>query len=63
MPKVDFNHTCLAVINLDSALKKHDNYKPQVLLKGCKYIEEKVVGHIYDNLSNFSSSSDESDEE
>ena len=46
MPKVDFNHTCLAVINLDSALKKHDNYKPQVLLKGCKYIEEKVVGHI-----------------
>ena len=25
-PKVDFNHTCLAVISLDSALKKDENY-------------------------------------
>ena len=30
--KADSNHTCLAVISLDSALKKDDNYYPQVLL-------------------------------
>ena len=41
IPKVDSNHTCLAVISLDSALKKDDNY-PQVFLKECKYIEKKV---------------------
>ena len=31
IPKVDCNHTCLAIISLDSALKKDDNYYPQVL--------------------------------
>ena len=30
--KVDSNHTCLAVISLDSALKKDDNYYPQAFL-------------------------------
>ena len=54
IPMVDSNHTCLAVISLDSALKKDDNYYPQVFLKECKYIEKKVVSHIYDNLSDFS---------
>ena len=63
IPKVDSNHTCLAVISLDSALKKDDNYYPLVFLKGSKYIEKKVVRHIHDNLSDFSYSSDESDEE
>ena len=63
IPKLDSNHTCLAVINLDSALKKDDNYYPQVFLKECKYIENKVVRHIHDNLSDFPYSSDESDEE
>ena len=29
-PKVDSNHTCLAIISLDSALKKDNNYYPQV---------------------------------
>ena len=48
------SHTCLAVISLDSALKKDDNYYPQVFLKECKYIEKKVLGHINDNLSDFS---------
>ena len=62
IPKLDSNHTCLAVISLDSALKKDDNYYPQVFLKECKYIEKKVVRHIHDNLSDFSFS-DESDEE
>ena len=42
IPKVDSNHTCLAVISLDSALKKDDNYYPQVFLKERKYIEKKV---------------------
>ena len=62
IPKVDSNHTCLAVISLDSALKKDENYYPQVFLKECKYIEKKVIRYINDTLSNFSSS-DESDEE
>ena len=56
VPKVDPNHTCLAVITLDSVLKKDDNYYPQVFLKESKYIEKKVVRHIHDNLSDFSSS-------
>ena len=30
--KVGSNHTCLAVISLDSVLKKHENYYPQVLM-------------------------------
>ena len=47
---------------MDSALKKDDNYYPQVFLKECKYIEKKVVRYVRDNLSDFSSSS-ESDEE
>ena len=40
MPKVDSNHTCLAVISLDSALKKDDNYCLQVFLKECKHTEK-----------------------
>ena len=35
-PNVDSNHTCLAVISLNSALKKDGNYYPQVFLKECK---------------------------
>ena len=31
--KLGCNHTCLAVISLDSALKKGDNYYPEVFLK------------------------------
>ena len=31
-PKVDSNHTCLTVIRLDSALKKDENYYPQLYL-------------------------------
>ena len=40
IPKVDSNHTCLAIISLDSALKKDENYYPQVFLKQCKYIKK-----------------------
>ena len=60
--KADFNHTCLAIISLDSVLKKDENYYLQVFLKVCKYIEKKEIRHINDNLSDFSSS-DESKEE
>ena len=33
IPNVESNNTCLAVINLDSTLKKDDNYYPKVFLK------------------------------
>ena len=59
---MDSNHTYLAVIGLDTALKKDENYYPEVFLKECKYIEKKVITLINSNLSDFSSS-DESDEE
>ena len=48
---------------MDSALKKDDNYYPQVLLKECKYTEKKVIRHINDNFSDVFSDDDESDEE
>ena len=45
-PKVNSNHTCLAVINLDSALKNDDNYYLQVFLKYSKYIEKNVIWQL-----------------
>ena len=30
---MESNHTCLVVISLDSALKKGENYYPQVFLR------------------------------
>ena len=36
IPKLDSNHTCLAVISLEFALKKDGNYYQQVFLKECK---------------------------
>ena len=39
------------------------SYYPQVFLKECEYIEKKVVRHIPENLSDFSYSSNESNEE
>ena len=63
IPKLDSNYICLAVISLDSALKKDETYYPQVFLKECKHIDKKVLRHIHDSLSDFSHSSDEFDEE
>ena len=60
--KVDSNHTCLAVISLDSALPKDRNYYPEVFLKECKYIEKKLIRYINDKWNECSCSS-ESDEE
>ena len=59
IPKVDSNHTCLAVIILDSAPSKDKNYYLQVFLKEFKYIK-KLARHIIDDLE---ISSDDSDEE
>ena len=53
IPKIHCNHTCLAVISWDSALKKDENYYPQMFLKECKYFEKKVVRHIHVSLSGF----------
>ena len=50
LPKVESNHTCLAVIDLDSALKKDGSYYSQVFSNECKYTEQKVIRHIHDNL-------------
>ena len=62
IPKVESNHTCLAVITMDSALKKNDNFYPKVFLKECKNVKKRVTRHINNNMSDFSSD-DESDEE
>ena len=59
IPKEDSNHTCLAVISLDSAAKNDENYYLQVFLKECKYIVKKLIRYINDNLGNFSDNSDE----
>ena len=60
---MDSNHTCLTVVNLDSALKKDENFYPQVFLKECNYIEKKVVRHIMDDLKSSTNDSDYSNEE
>ena len=54
IPKVDSNHTCLAVISLDSPLKKDENYYLYVFSKECKNIEKKVIRNINGILSDFS---------
>ena len=60
---MDSNHSCLAVITLDSALKKDGNYYLQVFLKEYRYIEKKVVRHIIDNLESSFDDSECSDVE
>ena len=57
MFKTGSDYTCLAVINVDSGLKKDD---PQVFLNKCKYIEKEVIRHIIEDPN---ISSDKSDEE
>ena len=47
------------MISLDSILKIHKNYYPQVFSKECKYIEKNVIRHITDDLENSPDSSDE----
>ena len=61
MPNMGSTHNCLAVINLDPALKKDKNYYLQVFLKEFKYIEkeEKVISHVTDGLEIYSDDSHE----
>ena len=54
IPKIGSNHTCFAVISLESALKKYENYYWEVFLKECQYIEWKVVRHSNVILNNSS---------
>ena len=63
IPKVDSDNNCLTANNLDSALKKDENYYPQVFLKECKYIKKKVIRHIIDDIESSSDDSYDSDEE
>ena len=41
IPRVNSNHTCLAVISLVFALNKDGNYYTQVFLKECRYIKKR----------------------
>ena len=52
------NHTCLAVIRLDSALNKCGNFYPQLSLN---IMKKNVIRHINDDWRDFSYS-DESDD-
>ena len=58
IPKAGSDCTCLAVITIDSVLKKDENHYVQVFLKEFKYIEKEVIRHIIGDLE---ISSDESD--
>ena len=59
MPNAGFNHTCLAVISLDSTLRKDENYYLQVILKERNNIDNEVIRHITEDVE---ISFDESDE-
>ena len=62
IPKVDpFCGTSLAVISLESVLKKDENCYPQVFLKECKYINKKVFRDIIDDSESYFNVSDDSD--
>ena len=45
--------TCLAVIKIDSALKKEENHYPQAFSKECKYIQKEVIRHIIEDIEDF----------
>ena len=60
IPEVDSDHTCLAVISLDSAFSKGGICYPQIFLKECKHIEKKIIlKYIIDYLESLSDNSDE----
>ena len=50
LSKAGSNYTCLAVITIDSALKKDENYYPQVFLKECKYTEKEVIRQVTEDI-------------
>ena len=58
IPKAGADCTCLAVITIDSALQKDENYYTQE----CKFIEKELIRHIIGDPENSSDEADESDE-
>ena len=63
VPKVGSNHTCLAIISLDSAFKKMKTIVCKCFIRMQIHWKEKLVSkHINDYLRDFSDSG-ESDEE
>ena len=46
MPKTNPDYTYLAVINVDSSLKKNKKYYLQVFAKECKCIEKELIRYI-----------------
>ena len=66
--KVVSDYTCLAVLLVDSALKKNENYYPQMFLRECKYTLKKkkkclVILMITSSADNSSADSNDSGEE
>ena len=55
IPKVGSDFTCLAVITIDSTLKKEENYNPQVFLKDCKLIKKGLIRQVTEDTEAFSS--------
>ena len=53
------DYTCLLVINVDSALKKDENYYSQAFLKEFKYIKKEMISYITEDMEVFSSDCDE----
>ena len=49
--KLGSNHTCLAVISLDSALKNNEdqNYYPQVILKEANPLKKRKRSSFHDS--------------
>ena len=54
----------MMLLMLDSVTKANKKYYPQILLKQCKYVQEKVKieNHIDDDLEKSESDSDSNDE-
>ena len=46
IPKTGSNHTSLAVIMIDSALKKKENYYPHKFFKKCNYKQNEVIRFV-----------------
>ena len=57
IPKVDSNHTCLAVISSDFALRKL--LLSSLFLKEVNILRKKRLRHCHDNLSDFSTDDDD----
>ena len=64
MPKEKAPCKCFSIIILDSVIKANKKYYHQILLKDCKYAQEKIKiqNHIDEDLEKSESDSDSNDE-